>query len=64
MIHRTYLQNRNRYLDFENKFIVTNRERLEWRNGLGVWDWLMHTIVYEMDGQHGPAQGTLFNILW
>ena len=25
------------------------------RNGLGIWDWPMHTIVYGMDGQWGPA---------
>ena len=25
------------------------------RNGLGVWDWHMHTEVYGMIGQWGPA---------
>ena len=23
--------------------------------GLGVWDWYMHTLVYGMVGQSGPA---------
>ena len=25
------------------------------RDGLGVWDWHMHTEVYRMIGQWGPA---------
>ena len=25
------------------------------RDGLGVWDWHMHTEVYGMIGQQGPA---------
>ena len=32
-------------------------------DGLGVWDWHMHTVVYGMTGQLGAAQGTLPNIL-
>ena len=33
--------------------------------GLGVWDWHMHTIIYGMDGQQGPAveHKELHNIL-
>ena len=27
----------------------------EGRNGLGVWDWHMHTDVYGTTGQQGPA---------
>ena len=27
----------------------------EGRDGLGVWDWHMHTEVYEMIGQWGPV---------
>ena len=30
-----YLQNRNRLIDIENKFIITKEE---WRDKLGVWD--------------------------
>ena len=34
--------------------MVTNEER--WgREGLGVWDWYMHTIIYGIDGPPGPA---------
>ena len=25
------------------------------RDGLGIWDWHMHTTVYGMDGQQEPA---------
>ena len=25
------------------------------RDGMGVWDWQMHSEVYEMIGQQGPA---------
>ena len=25
------------------------------RDGLKVWNWHMHTVVYRMDGQWGPA---------
>ena len=34
--------------------MVTKGER--WgRDGLEVWDWHMHTTVYGMNGQWGPA---------
>ena len=28
---------------------------MRWGEGLGAWDWHMHTRVYGMDGQWGPA---------
>ena len=28
------------------------------RDGLGVWGWHMHTEVYGMNGQQGPAYST------
>ena len=31
------------------------RGQLEKKDGLGVWDWYMHTAVYGMTGQQGPA---------
>ena len=31
------------------------KERGGGRDGLGVWDWHMHTEVYGMIGQWGPA---------
>ena len=41
------MQNRNRLIDFENKLTATKGDR--WgRDGLGVWDWHMHTEVYGM----------------
>ena len=42
---RTYLQNRNRLTDFENKLTVTKGNRwaegMDWWLGIGVrdWDW-------------------------
>ena len=29
--------------------------QVEGRDGLGVWDWHLHTEVYGMTGQRGPA---------
>ena len=31
------------------------RGQLVGRNGLGVWYWHMHTVVYGKTGQQGPA---------
>ena len=25
------------------------------RGAMGIWDWYMHTVVYGMSGQWGPA---------
>ena len=30
-------------------------QRVGERDGLGVWVWHMHIVVYGMDGQQGPA---------
>ena len=50
----TYLQNRNRLTDFENKLLVTKGER--WWEGIDwVWDWHMHTLVCGMTGHQGHA---------
>ena len=38
-----YLQNRNRLTDFENKHMVTKRDRWSGRDDLGVWDCHVHT---------------------
>ena len=38
------------------KLMVTKGDRWgEGRDGLGIWDWPMHTEVYGMTGQQGPA---------
>ena len=29
--------------------------KMDGGDGLGVWDWHTHSIVYRMDGQQGPA---------
>ena len=42
-------------MGFENKFMVTKGEKSEGRDGLGIWGWHMHPIVYGMDGQRRPA---------
>ena len=63
----TSLKNRNRLTDFENKFMVTKRDRWRGGDGLGIWNRHVHAEVYGMIGQRGPAvwhRGTLLNILW
>ena len=45
---RTYLQDRNRVTDVENKLMVTKRER-GGRDTLGDWDWHVHTTIYKLD---------------
>ena len=48
--------NRKRLTYFDNKLMVTKGVRLAGgRKGLGVWDWHVHTAVYGMIGQWGPA---------
>ena len=43
----TYLQNRNRVKDVENKLMVT---RGKWgKDKLGDWDWHIHTSIYKID---------------
>ena len=49
------MQNRKRLIDFENKLMVTKGDRWIGRDRLGVWDWHIHTEVYGMIGQLGPA---------
>ena len=51
-----YLQDRNRFTDFE-KLMVSRGDRWGWGggDGLGIWDWHLHTVVYGMTGQQGPA---------
>ena len=43
----TYLQNRNRVTDVENKLMVTS----SWveMDKLGDWDWHIHTTIYKVD---------------
>ena len=50
----TYLQNRNRVTDAENKLMVTTGGK--WgRDKLGDWDWHIHTTIYKIDNQQGPT---------
>ena len=50
-----YVQNRKRPTDFE-KLIVTKKDKCGGgRNGLGAFDWHIHTVVYGMTGQQGSA---------
>ena len=46
----TYLQNRNRVTDVENKLMVTKGGKQGWgRDKLGDWDWQIHTTIYKID---------------
>ena len=44
----TYLQNRNRVTNVENKLMVT-RGKARGRDKLGDWDWHIHTTIYKTD---------------
>ena len=46
----TYLQNRNRLTDIDNKLTLTRRERE--RHKLGVWDWQTHTTIYKINNKN------------
>ena len=48
-------QNRNRLTDLENKLMVTEGERWEGRDKLGVWDCHIHTTIFKIDNQQGPT---------
>ena len=41
--------------DFDNKLTVTKRDRWGGRNGLRVWDWHMHSVVYGLTGKSAPV---------
>ena len=54
MVTRTYLQNRNRVTDVENKLMVSWGEKGR-RDKLGGWDRHTHTTIYKMSNQQGPT---------
>ena len=49
--HRwTYLQNRNKVTDIENKHgLLGGKAEAEGREKLGDWDWHTHTAIYKTD---------------
>ena len=52
----TYLQNRNRLTDIEDKLVVTKGDT--WQRGReksGAWDKHTHTTIYKIDNQQGPT---------
>ena len=51
---RTYMQNRNRLSDTENRLVVARGVAGRERAGLRVWGWQMQTIIFRMDKQQGP----------
>ena len=50
----TYLQNRNRPTDKENKHGY-QRGKQRGRDKLGAWDWQIHTTLYKTDKQQDPT---------
>ena len=50
----TYLQNRSRLTDIENKVMVTKGEGRA-RDLLRVWDKERHITIYKIDNQQGPT---------
>ena len=53
----TNLWNRNRLTNIETRLVVAKGVRGSGRDGLGVWDQQMLTIVYRMDKPQGPTVG-------
>ena len=49
----TYLQNRNRLTDIEDELMLLGGNGGGER--LGVWDWHVHTAIFKIDNQQGPA---------
>ena len=43
-----YLQNRNRFRDLVNKFMITMGEMWRGRDRLGVWNWHVHTTIFKI----------------
>ena len=58
----TYLQNRNRLIDIENKLTAIKGKRGWERDKLGVWDKLLYKNK-QITRSYCIAQGTIFNIL-
>ena len=50
-----YLQNGNRLIDVENRFLATKGESGERRGKFGDWDEHVHTGIYQIDKQQGPT---------
>lgn len=50
----TYLQNGNRVIDTENRLVIDKGRRSR-KDGLGIWDEQMQTIICKMGGQQEPA---------
>ena len=53
----TYLQNRNRLTDIENKTIIIKEDSggRDGRDKLWVWNQHIHTTIYKIDNQRGPT---------
>ena len=49
----TYLHNRNRLTNLENKLVVTRKKGWGWRDRSDVWDWPVHATIFKIDNQQG-----------
>ena len=49
------LQNRSRLIYLEKELMVASGVRTRGRDSLGVWDGLVHTAVFKLYNQQGPA---------
>ena len=60
----TYLQNRNRVTDVENKLMVTKGAR-GGRDKLGDWDWHIHTTIYKInkDLLYSTGNSTQYSVM-
>ena len=55
MIQMNLFKNRNRLAAFGNNLMATKGEQVGGRDGLGVWDWHMHTLEYRRDSPQGSC---------
>ena len=51
----TYLQDRKRITDVENKVMVPKGETVKRKDKLGVWDEQIHTTIYKINHQQEPT---------
>ena len=49
------LSRKQKQTDRENRLEVAKSEEGWGRDGLGVWDQQMQTVIYRMDKQQGPT---------
>ena len=68
MIQKTYLQNRNRFTDFENKFKVTKAQEMlgggmDWDFGIGICTLLYMEWLINEDLLHSTGNSPQYSVI-